>query len=121
MKPLIGTAPDDAALEQVVRTVRARVGFYLSTPSYRRTFALHGWEDVARRASELSRAQRWEDLPSLVHDDMLHTVATIGTHAEIAAKLNERYGSRVDRLEFSTPVNSPAEAEALSAILAQLD
>ena len=120
LKPLIGTAPDAAALERVVRTVRARVAFYLSTPSYRRAFRVHGWEDIAEQASVLSRAQRWEELPDLVHDEMLHTVATIGTYDEIAGKLNERFADRVDRLEFSVPVNSPADAEAFRAILAQL-
>lgn len=120
MKPLIGTAPNAAALEPVINTVRARVAFYLSTPSYRRTFELHGWEDTARAASELSRAKRWEELPGLVDDEMLHTVATIGTYDEIAGKLNARYSSRVDRLEFSTPVKSPEDAEALKAILAEL-
>jgi alkanesulfonate monooxygenase SsuD/methylene tetrahydromethanopterin reductase-like flavin-dependent oxidoreductase (luciferase family) len=120
LKPLIGTAPDAATLERVVRTVRARVAFYLSTPSYRRAFRVHGWEDIAEQASVLSRAQRWEELPGLVHDEMLHTVATIGTYDEIAGKLNERFADRVDRLEFSVPVNSPADAEAFRAILAQL-
>lgn len=121
MKPLIGTAPDAATLARVTETVRARVAFYLSTPSYRRTFRLHGWEEIAERASELSRANRWEELPGLVDDEMLHTVATIGTHDGIAAKLNERYAGRVHRIEFSIPVNSPADAEAFTAILGQLD
>ena len=51
MKPLIGTAADEASLQAVIRTVRARVAFYLSTPSYRRTFELHGWGGLAREAS----------------------------------------------------------------------
>ena len=121
LKPLIGTAVDAAALRKVTETVRARVAFYLSTPSYRCTFELHGWGEAARQASELSRAQRWDDMPSLVHDEMLHTVATIGTFEEIVGKLNERYANRVDRLEFSIPVNGPADAEMLSGILDQLD
>ena len=120
MKPLIGTAPTAERLEQVVKTVRERVSFYLSTPSYRRTFELHGWGDVARQASELSRARRWDDLPRLVSDEMLHTVATIGTYDEIADKLNERYVGRVDRIEFSTPVNSQDDAETLRQILTQI-
>jgi alkanesulfonate monooxygenase SsuD/methylene tetrahydromethanopterin reductase-like flavin-dependent oxidoreductase (luciferase family) len=126
MTPLIGTAPTAERLEQVVRTVRARVSFSLSTlstlstPSYRRTFELHGWGDVAVRASELSRAQRWDDLPGLVTDEMLHTVATIGTYDEIADRLNERYRGRVDRIEFSIPVNDEADAETLRGILADL-
>ncbi len=120
MKPLIGTAPTAERLEQVVRTVRARVAFYLSTPSYRRTFAVHGWEDVAREASQLSRVQDWENLPKLVTDEMLHTVATIGTYDEIASKLADRYAQRVDRIEFSVPVTSEEDAEAIRAILTEL-
>lgn len=117
MKPLIGTAVDDAALVDVTRTVRARVAFYLSTPSYRRTFELHDWGDIAEQASRLSKAQQWEDLPGLVTDEMLHTVATIGTYDEIAAKLNERYAGRIDRIEFSIPVRTPDDAAVLSELL----
>ncbi|MDY7100816.1 MAG: TIGR03617 family F420-dependent LLM class oxidoreductase [Actinomycetota bacterium] len=120
MKPLVGTAPDAAALERVAETVRARVAFYLSTPSYRRTFHLHDWGDIAEKASQLSREQRWDELPGLVTDEMLHTVATLGTHDEIASKLRERYSGRVDRVEFSTPVTGPDDAEVLRRILADL-
>lgn len=120
MKPLIGTAPTEERLERVIETVRARVAFYLSTPSYRRTFELHDWLDVARQASELARAQRWDELPSLVSDDMLQTVATIGTFDEIADRINERYAGRVDRIEFSTPVADADDAAALTEILAQI-
>ena len=120
MKPLVGTAPDRAALERVTRTVRERVAFYLSTPSYRRTFELHGWGAIAARASLLAREKRWDELPALVDDEMLHTVATIGTHDEIAAALDERYSRRVDRIEFSTSVNSPDDADVLRGIIAEL-
>lgn len=120
MKPLVGTAPNDAALERVTAIVRERVSFYLSTPSYRRPFELHGWLDAAREASVLSREGRWDELPGLVHDEMLHTVATIGTHDEISDKLNEKYAERVDRIEFSTPCSTADEADALRQILGRL-
>jgi probable F420-dependent oxidoreductase len=120
MKPLVGTAPDEATLEQVTETVRARVGFYLSTPSYRRTFRLHEWGDIAERASVLSRERRWDELPGLVHDEMLHEVATIGTYDQIADRLNERYAGRVDRIEFSIPVSSPDDADRFAEILGRL-
>ncbi len=45
-------------------------------------------------------------MPDLVDDDMLHTIVTIGTYDQIADKLNERFASRLDRVEFSVPVNS---------------
>ncbi len=120
MKPLIGTAPDEQTLEQVTKTVRARVGFYLSTPSYRRVFELHDWGDIARQASVLSRNQQWDDLAAMVPDEILHTVATIGTHDTIVGQLNDRYGDRVDRLEFSIPVTTEADAETMSGLIASL-
>lgn len=120
IKPLVGTAPDEQTLERVARTVRERVAFYLSTPSYRRTFALHGWEDIARQASELSRAKRWDELPGLVHDEMLHTVATLATHDEIARELKARYAGRVDRIEFSIAVDTPEDEARLTEILDDL-
>ena len=120
MKPLIGTAATEEQLATVVRTVRARVAFYLSTPSYRRTFELHDWGDIAEQASVLSKQQRWEELPDLVHDEMLHTVATVATHDRIAAELTDRYEGRVDRIEFSIPVRTPEDADAWRSILADL-
>ena len=120
MKPLIGTAKDEAALAAVAETVRSRVAFYLSTPSYRPTFELLGWGDVARQASQLSRDQKWDDLPRMVSDEMLHTVATIATHDHIAEALVERYATRVYRIEFSIPVRNRDDAEALRAILSDI-
>ncbi len=120
MKPLIGTAATEAELARVVDTVRARTAFYLSTPSYRRTFAAHDWLDLAEQASVLSRQQRWDELPDLVHDEMLHTVATIGTHDQIGGLLRERYAGRVDRIEFSIPIRGPEDAERFQQILTEV-
>ncbi len=117
MKPLIGTAADEETLDAVTRTVRARVAFYLSTPAYRRVFELHGWEDEADRAASLSKAGRWEELATVVDDEILHTVATIGTHDTIAAQLRERYWPRCDRIEFSIPVTDEASAERCRDLL----
>ncbi len=120
MKPLVATAATDAGLEQVVRTVRARVAFYLSTPAYRRVFGLHGWEALAEEAATLSKAQRWDELALLVPDEVLHTVATVGTHDAIVDRLADRYRGRVDRIEFSIPVGGPADASRLRNLLVDL-
>jgi hypothetical protein len=51
---------------------------------------------------------------------MLHTVATIGTYDEIATKLNDRFAERLDRIEFSIPVDDADGADACRQILGQL-
>ncbi|MYA81840.1 MAG: TIGR03617 family F420-dependent LLM class oxidoreductase [Acidimicrobiales bacterium] len=120
MKPLVATAPDEATLAAVARTVRERVGFYLSTPAYRAAFDVHGWTDEATQAAVLSKAQRWDEISAIVSDEMLHTIATVGTYDQIGGLLGERYGPHIDRIEFSIPVNTPDDGEQLSAILAEL-
>lgn len=120
MKPLVATAPDETALAAVAKTVRERVGFYLSTPSYRAAFDVHGWGDAADAAAALSKQQRWDDIVPLVSDEMLRTIATVGTHDDIGRLLNERYSKAIDRIEFSIPVTTPSEAQRLRAILNEL-
>ena len=120
MKPLVATAPDAATLSNVVRTVRDRVGFYLSTPAYQAAFDVHGWTDEAQQAASMSKEQRWEEIPRLVSDEMLHTIATVGTRDQIGRLLAERYGALIDRIEFSLPVNNPEDGEHLTAILTEL-
>jgi len=120
LKPLVGTAPTESELAEVTETVRARVAFYLSTPAYRRTFELHGWGDIADQAAQLSKSQRWGELPGLVHDEMLHTVATLATHDNITQSLIDRYGGLIDRIEFSIPVNNTADAELLGEMIKHL-
>lgn len=117
MKALIGTAATDEQLEQVTKTVRARVAFYLSTPAYRRVFELHDWGDLAQQAAALSKDQKWEELAEMLPDEILHTVATIGTHETIVERLRQRYVGRVDRLEFSIPVKSDEDADTLRNLL----
>jgi len=118
--PLVATAPDSAALAERIRDVRARVAFYASTPTYVAAFETDGHADTAKQLQALSRAQRWEEMPALVNDEMLATYAVIGTHDEIAAKLKARYGGLATRLEFTMPLASPADAEILRNIVRDL-
>jgi len=68
----------------------------------------------------LARAQRWEEMPALVDDAMLDAYAVIGTYDEIAAKLRSRYSGLATHLEFTMPLATPGEVDALRAILAEL-
>jgi alkanesulfonate monooxygenase SsuD/methylene tetrahydromethanopterin reductase-like flavin-dependent oxidoreductase (luciferase family) len=120
VNPLIATAADRAGLAERVRDVRARVAFYASTPAYLAAFETQGHGEVARQLQALSRAQRWEEMPGLVSDDMLDTYAVIGTHDEIAGKLRARYGGLATHLEFTMPLASPADADILRELVAEL-
>ena len=83
--------------------VRAQIAFYASTPSYRAVMALHGWEDVAERLSQLARQGMWSEMPTLINNEILSTVAIIGKAADLPNELRERYQNIADRLGLYLP------------------
>src|SRR5262245_32974171 len=62
-KPLVATADSAAQLTTRVRDLRARLAFYVSTPSYRSAVEYHGLGELVRKLSLLARAQEWERMP----------------------------------------------------------
>jgi alkanesulfonate monooxygenase SsuD/methylene tetrahydromethanopterin reductase-like flavin-dependent oxidoreductase (luciferase family) len=118
--PLIATAPDEAGVAERVSDVRARIAFYASTRTYRAVFETHGWDDVADRLSVLSREGRWDEMEQHVTDEMVDTIAVVGTHDEIAERVWRRYEGVCDRVEFSIPVHGPADGERLAAMVSEI-
>lgn len=120
MKPLVATARDDAALAEKVRDARARVAFYASTPAYRPAFDLHGLGDLADELAVLSKAQRWEDMPERISDEVLHTYVTVGTYDVIAQRLTERYRTVATNVEFSIAAADAQDRETLRDLVKQV-
>ncbi|MEM7466112.1 MAG: TIGR03617 family F420-dependent LLM class oxidoreductase [Pseudomonadota bacterium] len=120
IKPLIATAKSEEKLVEKIRDVRARISFYASTPAYRAAFDHHGLGDLADDLKNYSKAQRWEEMPHLINDEVLDLFATIGTFDEIADKLHARYGEVVTNAEFSIPVDDKADEETLAELVAML-
>ncbi|WP_396655336.1 TIGR03617 family F420-dependent LLM class oxidoreductase [Microbacterium sp.] len=98
----VGDRQDE--LDRAVEATRAQIAFYGSTPDYLPVLALHGWEAVHERLNALSRRGAWADMAAAVPDDMLTSFAAIGTPAEVAGQLRERYTGTVTRLSFYTSV-----------------
>lgn len=113
MKPLVAAAATEAELVPKVRDARARISFYASTPQYRAAFDHLGLGDLADRLKLLSRAQRWEEMPPHITDDILHTFVTIGTYDTIAKKLCDRFARVVTHCEFSIAVRNDTDKELL--------
>ena len=114
MKPLVAAAATEEELSAKIRDVRARVSFYASTPQYRAAFDHHGLGDLADRLKLLSRAQRWEEMPQHITDDIL---ADLRDHRHLrhdrAQSSSDRYGGVVTHCEFSIPVKGAADKERL--------
>ena len=104
------TGDNDAEMEKQREALRAQAAFYASTPSYRVVLEAHGWEEAGERLSALAREKKWNEMPSLVTDEMLSAFAVEAAPDEIGAKLKERYGGIVDRVSLYLPF-VPGERE----------
>jgi len=82
---------------------RQQIAFYASTPSYRKVFALHGWEDVAARLSEYAARGQWGEMSGLISDEILSTFAVVAAPGDVPAALSERYKGLADRLTLYSP------------------
>jgi probable F420-dependent oxidoreductase len=119
-KPLVATAPDETKLEDAIRNVRARIAFYASTPAYRAAFEAHGLGDLADNLAAYSRAQRWEEMPAFISDEVLNLYATVGTWDGIADKLHGRYRHVATHVEFSIAVGSTDDKARLMNMIERL-
>jgi probable F420-dependent oxidoreductase len=83
---------------------RQSISFYASTPSYRAVLAHHGWLEVGEKLSALAARGQWQEMPGLITDDILAEFCTQAeSPAEMAAALQQRYGSLADRLALYIP------------------
>ncbi|MXV91811.1 MAG: TIGR03617 family F420-dependent LLM class oxidoreductase [Acidimicrobiia bacterium] len=111
--------------EQQAFATRLRIAFYGSTPAYRGVLEHHGWGDAQTELRDLSLQGRWEEMAGVIDDDMLHTIAAVGTPDEIAAIVAARYGDLIDRFTVlsvsgGTPTEPEIDREAEAELLACL-
>ena len=117
---LIAVGETPGEIDRAAQSTRAQIAFYGSTPDYLPVLELHGWAAVHERLNALSRRGEWAQMAAAVPDEMLTTFAAIGTPAEVAAQLRDRFAGIVTRLSFSTNVPLPEPtAVALIDALAQ--
>jgi probable F420-dependent oxidoreductase len=92
-----------AELDSAIAGVRGQIAVYASTPAYRPVLELHGWENVAAELTSMTKQERWADMAGLVDDDMLHTVAVVGSPDEVADLLRDRFGPIATSVSLPTP------------------
>lgn len=94
----VATGNDEREIADAVAAVKQQISFYGSTPAYRKVLELHGWGALCDELNALSKRDRWDQMPGLIDDEMLHTFAVVGEPEQVAAELNRRYGDIVHRL-----------------------
>jgi len=106
-------------VEEAVSSVKRQVAFYASTPSYRIVLEVHGWQEVGERLQQMARYGRWEEMGTLITQEMLEAFAVIGPEEEIPNLMRMRYEGLADRIswyrEFS-PEDAPRWRRAVEAL-----
>ncbi len=102
----VATGKDAEATSKMFEIVRGRVAFYGSTPGYWGVLELHGLGDLGRELNAMSKAGKWDQMASRVPDDVVHLFAAVGTHKDIAARIEERFGGLSDALNMRADSSS---------------
>jgi probable F420-dependent oxidoreductase len=96
-------------------STRMLLAFYGSTPAYRPVLDAHGWGDLQPELNAMSKQGRWQEMATLIDDEVLHTIAACGTPAEVAAHIRDRVDGVSDRICLYQP--GPIAVEALAEII----
>jgi probable F420-dependent oxidoreductase len=110
-----------SALDAERERQRRLFAFLYSTPAYRRTLELYGWDDLGGRLRDLIRHDRWDELHSVVSDEVLDTLVPSATYDELPALVLGRFGHLCQGVTVpvpTDPADDAAHADALAAIRA---
>lgn len=92
------------------RQVKERLGFYGSTPSYRRVLAQHGWADLQQQLNEaIRRSDRSGSIADMIDDEVARTFAVVADPDSVADRYVARFGHMADRVRFYEPYRPSPE------------
>ena len=98
---------------------RQMLAFLYSTPAYRRTLELFGWAELGERLQRMTRESRWDELSTLVTDEVLDALVPQGTYEELPAVIDRWFGKIATGVLIPPPrdpADDPAVAELIRAV-----
>lgn len=110
---------NDAEIAAASLGVKALLGFYGSTPSYKPVLDVEGWGEMQPQFNVLSKQGDWMGMAAMVSDEMLATIGVVGRPAQVAAEIRRRFGQVADRvcLYFpGYPISDECIAETVAAL-----
>ena len=87
------------------------MAFLYSTPAYRPTLTLLGYDALGEELTTLVRQQRWDQLPTVLPDEVLNDILPLGTYAELPAVLASWYGGLCEELTIQMPTASSTDRQ----------
>jgi probable F420-dependent oxidoreductase len=97
---LIATGRDGPELDRAIEVTRGQIAFYASTPAYAAILACSGWEGLHPRLNTMSKEGRWADMPALVPDEVVESIAVVGRREEIPELIRSKVGGVADSVSL---------------------
>jgi probable F420-dependent oxidoreductase len=94
-----------------------QIAFYGSTPAYAPVLGVHGWGDLQPELNRLSKEGKWDEMGTLITDDILDAFAVVGEGDEACDKFLARFGDIADR---TTAGFSPRDEDHRQALMKKL-
>jgi probable F420-dependent oxidoreductase len=113
------TGPTVADVQRNREHHRRLLAFLYSTPAYRRTLTLHGWEDLGERLQTITRTQQWDTLQDHVTDEVIDTLVPQATWDELPDVIAQWFGGLTDGVILplpEDPANDSRFAEVIAAV-----
>ena len=115
--PIIATGVDEASIQRAIDGARDRIAFYGSTEAYRPVLEVHGWGDLQTELNQLNKRRQPVEMAALISDEILHTIAVVGTPTEVIDAMKLRLGGIIKRTGFQVPSMADDEQTELIARL----
>ena len=112
---IVAMGDTPAELEAATFGVKGLLAFYGSTPAYKSVLDIEGWGDLQPELNALSKTGDIMKMIDLIDDDVMRTLAVVGTPAEAAAEIKRRFGDIADRICAYFP-GSTHPAATISAL-----
>ena len=92
------TGVDEQSFEQARTIATRQIAFYGSTPAYKGVLDSIDAGELQGVLNGMSKEGKWEEMGTLITDDILNKFAVVGEPKDIAAEMSKRFGGLVDRV-----------------------
>lgn len=93
------TGDSDEEMAAMMKAVKQQISFYASTPSYAPVLEANDW-DFGPRLTAMSKRGKWDDMGSVITDEVVAEVGIVAPIDRLGAAIRERYTDRVQRIGF---------------------
>lgn len=95
------TGDTEEGFNEVKAAACKQIAFYGSTPAYKGVLDIHGWGDLQPELNRLSKIGRWDEMGTLINDEILDAFAVVGEPQQVVTAIKDRFSGLIDRTTLS--------------------